>query len=162
MSDRVDDGAPRRLELHGHVDAPAVAWAHDALRADPGPRVLDLRPARSWDRDAVTAMTMVLDGPHDGLAVVAPRASSFLGLLDATDLRETWAVYDEVRRLRRAAGQHAPRPAVRVAANGGHDREGGVLGPADSAGRDLRTSSSARVLSTLTVTDNPSKPGRKS
>lgn len=111
MTDGATD-APRRLELHGHVDAPAVAWAHDALRADGGPWVLDLGRTRSWDRDAVTAMTGVLHGAHDGLAVVTPRASSFLSLLDGTDLREIWTVYDEVRRLRLAAERRAPRPAA--------------------------------------------------
>jgi hypothetical protein len=116
MTDRATDDAPCRLELHGHVDEPAVAWARDALRADRGPWVLDLARTRSWDRDAVTAMTAVLDRPRPGLVVVAPRASSFLTVLHEAGLRQVWTVYDEVRRLRLAAERRVPRPAASAGA----------------------------------------------
>ena len=118
---------PRRLELPDHVDRAAVASARTTLAAGVGPAVLDLGGVRSWDRDGVAAMTRTLGGPADGLTVVPPRASSFLGVLDAAGLDE---ILDGLRRGEAPASGRGP--SCRAPARG--------VGPGDSPSRVFRPS----------------------
>lgn len=113
VDDAVRDG-PARLSLAGHVDREAVDVARYALQAHGGRAVLDLAPVRSWGRDAVPALTAVLETAGDGLVVVPAPATSFLGLLEAVDVRGVWAVYDDVRDLRRAAQRRTAPPAAPI------------------------------------------------
>lgn len=93
-----------------HVDRDAVERSRAALAGNGHAALLDLGRVRSWDRDALGEMTALLDTAPGSLRVAGPRATSFLGVLDAADVEGIWPVFDDVRRLRRAAARFRSAP----------------------------------------------------
>lgn len=61
--------------------------------------VLDLQWVDGWSRAGICALADLLDDPETHLDLVPPHVTTFLELLRATNLRDTWSAYRQVRRV---------------------------------------------------------------